>query len=474
MAVREITAMATQRPPHSGPPIPVIPTGTAIMARPQRIAAMQRRPKASPLTPFLHVAPVAVLIIGLLLPVEVRVTFAGQTFYAYRIAWLLFAPWITFQILAGRFQWRFVDVLVGLAAMWMVASFAVVDGFARGLPAGLALGLDVLMPYLITRYTIRTFNDFRILLILLAPFALAIAGLMALESITQTRFIRSGAASIFGSLGRAEYGADVGQAKLGDIRYGLMRATGPFSHPILAGVFFAGLMPLYYFSRLRGWPWLVGMASGLGAIFTFSSAAFLGLLIFAGLSAYDWLQRRVAFLNWPMFLGAVAAVLAVLHIISQNGLIAILIRYTVNPATGYYRLLIWEYGSKSVAKHPWFGIGYDPFEKLKWMTDSVDTVWLAIAIRNGLLPALLLGLAVLAVIFALAKTASRSQTIDSPGKIGIAITLAIFFILGFTVSFFGGMLIWFVVLLAVGTSLSEFGAPRARPAMQVRRPVRAA
>lgn len=466
--------MATQRPPFSGPPIPAIPTGTAIMARPQRVAAIQRRPKASPLGPFLQVAPVAVLIIGLLLPVEVRVNLAGQTLYAYRIAWMLFAPWIMFQILAGRFQWRFIDVLVGMAAIWMVTSFAVVDGLARGLPAGLALGLDVLMPYLITRYTIRTFNDFRILLILLAPFALTIAGLMALESVTQTRFIRSGAASIFGSLGQAEYGADVGQAKLGDIRYGLMRATGPFSHPILAGVFFAGLMPLYYFSRLRGWPWLVGMASGLGAIFTFSSAAFLGLLIFVGLSIFDWLQKRVAFLNWPMFLGAVAVMLAVLQVISKNGLVAVLIRYTVNPATGYYRLLIWEYGSKSVAKHPWFGIGYDPFDKLKWMTDSVDTVWLAIAIRNGLPPALLLGFAVLVAIFALAKTASRNQTVDGAGSIGIAITLAIFFILGFTVSFFGGLLIWFVMLLAVGASLSELRAPRLRPAMRVRRQVRAA
>jgi O-antigen ligase len=239
-------------------------------------------------------------------------------------------------------------------------------------------------------------------------------------------------------------------------------------------VFLAGLMPLYYFSRLRGWPWLVGMASGLGAIFTFSSAAFLGLLIFGALSVYDWVQKRVAFLNWPMFLGVVAVVLAVLQVISKNGLVAILIRYTVNPATGYYRLLIWEYGSKSVAKHPWFGIGYDPFEKLKWMTDSVDTVWLAIAIRNGLPPALLLGFAVLLAIFALAKTASRSQTVDGPGSIGIAITLAIFFILGFTVSFFGGLLIWFVILLAVGVSLSQLRAHHPRPAMRMRRQVRAA
>ncbi len=472
MPVRKITAMATQRPPFSARPIPAIPTGTAIMARPQRIAATQRRPKASPLVPFLQVAPVAVLIIGLLLPVEVRVTFAGQTLYAYRIAWMLFAPWIMFQILAGRFQFRFIDGMVGLAALWMVTSFAVVDGLTRGIPAGAALGLDVLMPYLITRHTIRSFSDFRVLLILLAPLALGIAALMVLESVTQTRFIRSGAASIFGSLGRAEYGGEVGPLKLGDIRYGLMRATGPFSHPILAGVFYAGLMPLYYFSRLRGWPWLVGMASGLGAIFTLSSAAFLGIFIFIGLAAYDWLQKRVTFLNWPIFLWVTAGVLAVLQVVSKSGLVAVLIRYTVNPATGYYRLLIWEYGTKSVAKYPWWGIGYDPFDKLKWMTDSVDTVWLAIAIRNGLPPALLLGGAVLLAIVALARSAARSRTVDGPAAMGLAITLAIFFILGFTVSFFGGMLIWFMMLLASAASLSRVYNPRPRPPLHVPRQVR--
>jgi len=285
---------------------------------------------------------------------------------------------------------------------------------------------------------------------------------MVLESVTQTRFIRAGAASIFGSLGQAEYGADVGPFKEADIRYGLMRATGPFSHPILAGVFFAGLMPLYYFSPLRGWPRLVGLASGVGAIFTLSSSAFLGIFIFIVLAVYDWLQKRVSFLNWPVFLAATAAVLAALQVVTKSGLIAVLIRYTVNPATGYYRLLIWEYGSRSVAKHPLFGIGYEPFEKLKWMTDSIDTIWLAIAVRNGLPPALLLGGAVVLAIVGLALFVSRSVTSDGRICLGIAITLTIFFVLGFTVSFFGGMLIWFVILIGVGTTFGQFARPQVR------------
>lgn len=450
--------MATQRP-H----FPVAPVRRVALATPRPGAAPVMRPKAGALTPFLQVAPVAILIIGLLLPVEVRFNLAGQTLYAYRIAWMLVAPWIGYQILAGRFQARFIDLLVGCASLWIVISFAYLDGVAKGVPAGLALGLDVLVPYLVTRHTIKTVNDFRRLLVLLAPVALALALVVTLESVTHTRFIQSGARAIFGSLGEAEYGRVIKAGQI-DTRFGLMRAAGPFSHPILAGVFFAGLLPLYYFSGLRGWPFFAGMAAGLGVIFSLSSAAFLGAFIFIALAAFDFAQKRTAFLSWPMFLSATGAVLLVLQILAPNGLVGVLIRYTMNPASGYYRLLIWEYGSRSVAAHPFFGIGYTPFEKLIWMTDSVDTIWLAIAIRNGLPPALLLAAAVVLVIAMLIRSASIGDPYGRQMLKGIAITLAIFFILGFTVSFFGGALIWFAMMLGVGTSLGHGFVKERRPA----------
>lgn len=420
------------------------------------------RPRQSQWAPFLRIFPMIILLIGLLLPVEVRINLAGQTFYAYRIAWILVAPWLVSQMLSGRFQFRFNDAIVVLAAMWMVLAFVVVDGFVKGAPSGLSIALDVLMPYLIARQAIRTFDDFRYLLILLAPVAMIISGLMVLEAVTHVRFIRSGAQALFGSLGATEYGADVGQAKLSDMRFGLLRATGPFSHPILAGVFFAGLLPLYYFARLRGWPMLAGLVAGVGAVFSLSSAAFLGIVMFVVLATYDRIRRLITFLNWPIFIATAIAILTVLHFVSKNGLISVLIRYTLNPATGYYRLLIWEYGSRSVANYPWFGIGYAPFKGLAWMTNSVDTIWLALAIRHGLPVALLLGLAVVLAIAGLAMQASRDRSVNGSARIGMAIALTIFFILGFTVSFFGGLLIWFVMLLGIGTTFGSIAAPKRR------------
>jgi len=418
---------------------------------------------------FLRIAPVAVLAIGVMLPVEVRLNLAGQTMYAYRIAWLAFAPWIIFKMLSGKFAYRFIDALVALSAAWMALAFTVVEGVGKGLPSGTAIALDVLMPYLITRHCIASTNDLRRLLVLMAPIALAIGGMMILESVLHTRFIRDGAQAIFGALSTRELGDVDFRGGQIDTRFGLMRAMGPFSHPILAGLFFAGLMPLYWFSKLRGWPYLVGLASGIGAVFSLSSAAFAGLGMFVILAFVDRLRKLFTFFSWPTFLILMAGLGVLLQVASQNGLISVLIRFTMNPATGYYRLLIWEYGSKMVERRPLFGSGYAPFQGLFWMGDSVDTIWLQIAIRSGLPAAVALGLAVLVAIVGLGIAASRSQENDQSTRIGLAITLAMFFALGFTVSFFGGMLIWFVMMLGAGVSLGQFLPPARR--MAPRRPV---
>lgn len=462
--------MATTNTPGSAPQRP----RQAALASPRPRQAPRRmlRPQRSQWAPFLRIFPMIILLIGLLLPVEVRFNLAGQTLYAYRMAWILVAPWVLMQVFSGRLRLRFNDVLVVLTVVWITLSFVIVYGFERGGPAGVALALDILIPYLAARLAIRSFDDFRIFLIAVAPFALGISALMVIEAVTHTRIIRGAGQAVFGSIGAAEYGVDLGQAKLSDTRMGLLRATGPFSHPILAGLFFTSLLPLYWFSMLRRWPFLAGLSAAAGAIFSLSSAAFIGIFMFVVLATYDRLRKMVTFLNWPIFIFVALAFLATIHLVSEGGLISIIIRSTLNPASGYYRLLIWEYGSASVLNYPWFGIGYEQFKGLPWMLPSVDSFWLATAIRNGLPPALLCALATILSIAGLAMNASRQSGVNATLLIGIAITMTMFFVLGFTVSFFGNFLIWFAMILGVATT---FGAivptKHAVKRRQVRRPI---
>jgi len=439
-------------------------TNTASTA-PRRLMAIRKPGVRAPEGGFpalLRIAPLVLLTIGLLMPPEVRFRIIDQNIYAYRMVYLLLAPWCIYSLLKGAMRYHFMDLLVVAAVSWMTLSFVVLYGFAEGFPSGVAVALDVLLPYIIARLAVTNLQDFRRFLVVLAPIVFALAILLPFEAIFHNRFIRDASVATFGVVQEVPF--DIAD----DTRMGMLRAMGSFSHPILAGLFFGQLLPLYWFSRIRGWPFYAGFASGVATFFTLSSAALFGLVLFLVLALYNYVRKVVSFLTWPILIAAVGGIMAVLHVVSQNGLLAVLIRLTFNPGTGYYRLLTWEYGSISVERHPWFGIGFEEFERLPWMHTSVDAFWLAIAMRNGLPPSILFGLATLIAIFVVARSASRSSGADQTTLTGLAITLAILFILGFTVTFYGGLLIWFSILLGIGATFGSVPTRSVAPNAAVR------
>jgi hypothetical protein len=63
--------------------------------------------------------------------------------------------------------------------------------------------------------------------------------------------------------------------------------------------------------------------------------------------------------------------------------------FTFSKQSAYNRILIFEYGTAEVARHPVFGIGLGDWERPVWMSDSMDNFWLVTAVRYGV-PALFL------------------------------------------------------------------------------------
>jgi hypothetical protein len=68
--------------------------------------------------------------------------------------------------------------------------------------------------------------------------------------------------------------------------------------------------------------------------------------------------------------------------------------FTFSKQSAYNRILIFEYGTAEVARHPVFGIGLGDWERPVWMSDSMDNFWLVTAVRYGV-PAFLLLLGLL-------------------------------------------------------------------------------
>ena len=164
---------------------------------------------------------------------------------------------------------------------------------------------------------------------------------------------------------------------------------------------------------------------------------------------YDWFQRRVRELNWSLAFGGVLLFLFVMQMSTNVGAIGWVQRHLVfDTSTSFYRNMIWMYGTISVENHPWFGIGFEPYERPSWMISvSVDAHWLLLAMRFGLIPALALFIATMSAIIALAKASVHVPYVDQRFFRGIAITLSVFALMMFTVTLVGSTLSWFNILL---------------------------
>ena len=408
---------------------------------------------------LVRLIPFLVLLYSACMPQEVRLVVGGLSIYPYRMAAFVLLPWALSELLRGRLKLNAIDALVLAGALWMQISFVVFYGPVEGLVRGGALLVDIVPPYLVARICIRSPLDLRRVAVLAVPALVFVGASMLVESLSGRALVRPWAASQFGPLSSYENGVEVGVFNgTFDYRLGMLRAAGPFPHPILAGLFLASFAPLILQSGLRRWPLYLGLFASLCAVFSVSSAVWLALFLALGLVGYDWIQRRVEALNWRWALLASGIVLAGLQAASQNGLISIFIRYSLNPGTGYYRKMIWDFGIRSVERNPWFGIGYTDFERAAWMTNSVDNHWLLLAIRHGFLPCLLLLTVCAALIVRLCVTSLALAEPDRRLFVGLAIAIFSLVMAGFTVAFVGGMQTWFFMLLAVASSLT-FAVP---------------
>lgn len=425
-------------------------TGRQSAPPPRRAANLRQGTSA-----IARLLPILLLMYSTLLPQEVRVSVAGQVIYPYRAVALILLPWLLNRIISGRLPFRPADLWLFGGVTWMVVSFVAFYGIGEGISRGGALAFDVIAPYLIVRVCIRDFQDLRRFLVIFAPGLFLAGASMMIESVTHRQFVRPMASAIFGPLPYFENGQAASSAKdFNVIRLGLLRATGPFSHPILAGLFVGSFLPLFFNSGLRKWPYVIGLIASLFAIFSVSSAAFLSFIITGVLLGYEWLQDRLRGIGWKFFIFSISAFLLLVDNASQNGVMPIIIRYTLDPATGWFRQLIWEYGTRSMDKHPWFGIGFTDYERLPWMINSIDNHWLLLGVRHGYIAPICFFMASIFAIYCLSDASGRLQGIDRKLARGVVFSLVGLVLSGFTTSYFGGTLTWFITLIGIAYSLS--------------------
>jgi len=401
--------------------------------------------------------PVTLLFYTCMLPPEVHVDLGTMRIYAYRGLLILLVPAVARKIARGEVRLSLLDVSLVLSGLWFIMAMSAHYGFANGLEEGGALSLDLIMAFMTARCYICDIDAFRRVLTQ-GVWAVIAAGLiMMTESFSGRLILRPMLGKIFG--------VDQSAGTLAmDHRLGLLRAYGPFPHPILGGLQMSSLIPLYGFVVIRGQKRLIGLVGAFMGLFALSSAALIGTFGNVGSMIYETLRRRIPQLSWSLAAWTVAGLLLAAQFLSQNGVLFVIIRYlTLDPATGNYRVLTWTYAGRDAMDHPIWGVGREHWDRPGFMlTESVDAHWLWLSLRYGLPASLTLAVTAIGTLVLL----QRRITITAEGRerralVGIFVSLFMLLLLMFTVTLWSNSMAWLLLLLGAALSIAKTPPTRA-------------
>ncbi|HQS68476.1 MAG TPA: O-antigen ligase family protein [Novosphingobium sp.] len=426
--------------------------------------ARHRREMTRLITAKADWVPVLIFASILMTP-EARIDLGGFQLYPYRLALLAALPMMLVRLAKRPVRLGPADLLITASSMMMLIAMALRYPLDVALKTGGGVTMDALLAYFAGRIFFRSSLDVRRFLYRISPLLLGVAIVMALESVSHRYLLRPFVGAVTG------FYPDAALARMYEIRLGLLRATGPFLHPIAAGLFFGSLVPLFYSADLPKWRWL-GLLGCLGGVFGWSSAGIVAISAGLGLGLYDSFQRRYR-VGWGSLLLALLFGAVLIEALSGGGFVKFVIRYAaLNPQTGYFRLLIWEYGWANVAKSPWIGIGYfESYERPVWMrSDSVDNYWLLQALRYGLPSMAMLLVGVFLIIFKLGVSRQGQELGSLNGRrmaTGLCISLATTVVSLLTSSPWGADMAWLTVVFGMAAGLADKSEPpRSRAAIR--------
>jgi hypothetical protein len=384
-------------------------------------------------------------IISIFIPFEFYYLAGGLRLEAYRVVLALVLIYSLFNIKDILEKADLIDILIIAFVVLATTSFIYNHGLQQGIESAGIFAIEVLGGFYLARGVITTPKRFFQVNMAFILILTVIVTFSIYESFFKHRILHEWATRLTGhnSLDPSLYTHYY-------VRFGILRATNVFSHPILYGtlsaIFFPFILLLMFFKfRIR---YLAGvLALLISMVLTISSAPLLSVIfqsMTALLSRY-WVGAK-RFWSAALFFGLSGAML--INAISNRGFFAILISHlTFNPVTGYYRMFQWKYAMDDVLDNPLLGIGVSNWSRPDWLNYSIDSFWLLITMQHGI-PAgfLLLFCCLYAVFHALNNLHLQHSLYRWMAKAWVLSFLSLILI-GFTVDYFGKLQPMFFFML---------------------------
>lgn len=396
----------------------------------------------------------------LLLPPQLNVSIGGSVLPPYRFFLIPAALYVVSRGLRGNFRLVWPDYLMMAATAWVCLAIFMTTEAVEAFTTAVAQSVDIGLAYFFARAVFREPRDLRLFLLMLMPGLAVMGAIIIVESVTHTHILQPLFARLTGKF----------FLMMPDERLGLMRAQGGFPHPILAGIFMASFLPLYWMSGVRGWPKLIGIIASISSFFTVSSAALLALTAGMALMVYNWVSERVTNATWRLFFVGAAILTFATELGTNSGTFNLLMRYAaLNSGSAYNRVLIWRYGTQNVRENPWFGLGYGDWERPDWMVGSLDHYWLLLAMQFGIIPPVLIAIAMIIAIIVLSRETVYGNLADRRLMRGLAIAMGVFGLGVISVSVWLSAQIWFFAMLGITVGIGSQAALRRSTVMDLQR-----
>jgi hypothetical protein len=342
---------------------------------------------------------VALFFFGMMMPTSVGISLGSLRLSVFRMVLLvMFVPMLITLFSGRRGKPHIFDALaLGHAGLALI-SLINWGGLQQGIESGGIYVVEFAGAYLLGRLYIRSYEDFRAFA---QAYVLTVVGMLAFtipEALTSVHILHDGIAGVTGGA----------PAPYIEQRMGLERTFGPFDHPILYGVFSAAAFSMAYFvlaeKRLTNWGGMAKVIGVAGATFLSASGGpYVVLMMQMFVAAWERVFGRIAG-RWRMLFALFGVIYVCIDLFSNRTPFHVFVTYfTFSTVSAYNRILLFEYGTAEVARHPFLGVGLGDWVRPVWMSDSMDNFWLLIAMRYGLPAwALLVGL-MLGLIFAVGR-----------------------------------------------------------------------
>lgn len=406
-------------------------------------------PRRQALVPF--------IIAACTIPMAQRFVIAGGDFTLLRLLILFGAARVLSRNEMRGVIWTGMDTLVML---WCV-SCTLIMTLQHGpdiLVNRAGWSYDILGTYFLVRCFIRDWDDVLAFARGTSWTAVPVMGFFALEWVT-----RYNAFSIFGGVREITW-----------IREGRMRCQGAFSHPILAGTFWAATLPLIWMLWHEGVRarqlCIMGTVGALGVIMACSSSTpLMSVAAVAGSVALYRFRDSRRFMWIGLFV-----VLSLLHLVMNQPVWHLLARANIiSGSTGWHRFKIFDAFVNNFDR--WWALGEpDPMSWGVWEMRDITNQYMIEGLRGGLLT-LVVFVALLAVAF---RYIGRMLHTARARRAGFAVEKRIW-LLGaalfmhvvtfFAVSYFGQMItIFYIQLGLISAMYQHMALSRARSRPQAR------